>query len=361
MIIQWGIFCGTEVSAFFINKEIAMKILNVNVLHKNYDIVLAKESILHLQDHFDTNQKIFILTDENIPQKWIDIVASQCKHAKVFKVHGNEESKSINTYEECLKACLSFSMSRKDLLIALGGGVIGDLGGFVAASYMRGIPFISIPTTTLSQIDSSIGGKVAINLGEVKNIVGAFYHPEKVIIDFNTLSTLPRRHFINGLIEALKAGLIHDPSLFALFEQDDWEMHLEEIIYKSLCMKKAIVEADEKENGIRKTLNFGHTIGHGIESYYHLDTYYHGECVAMGMLYFIEDDSLKQRVLKIYEKLGITPTVSLDINKVYDLLSKDKKAYDNKISIIKVKEVGKAYIEEINLCELKKILERGPL
>ena len=338
-----------------------MKKLNVNVQHKNYDIIMERGCIDHLHDYFDVDQKIFILTDENLPQKWIDRIASQCKNSIVFKVHGGEESKSMKTFEEVLQTCLDFHMSRKDLLLAVGGGVIGDLGGFVAASYMRGIPFISIPTTTLSQIDSSIGGKVAINLGEVKNIVGAFYHPEQVLIDFQTLETLPRRHFINGLVEAIKAGLIHDKELFEIFERDDWEKHLETIIYKSLCMKKWVVEADEKESGIRKTLNFGHTIGHGIEGYYHLEKYYHGECVAMGMLYFLEDEDLKNRVLDIYKKMDIPYNAPIDNNEVYEITTLDKKAYDDLISVVKVKEIGKAYVEEIKKEEIKAILERGAL
>lgn len=338
-----------------------MKTIHVDVTYKNYDIILERGSIKHLKDYFDTNQKIFILTDENIPQQWIDIVFQQCSHATVYKVHGGEESKSIETYEQCLQAMLNFHMSRKDLVIALGGGVIGDLAGFVAASYMRGISFISIPTTTLSQIDSSIGGKVAINLGKVKNIVGAFHHPDKVIIDFDTLSTLPRRHVINGLVEALKAGLIHDASLFALFEEKSWEEHLEEIIYKSLCMKKNVVEQDEKENGLRKTLNFGHTIGHGIETYFNLETYLHGECVAMGMLYFITNAEVKQRVLNIYRNLEITPTADFSIEDVYQLTTMDKKAHDTTISVVYVDEIGKAYIKDIEMKQIKTILERGAL
>lgn len=338
-----------------------MKTLNVNVKHKNYDIILDRGNITRLNEFFDTKQKIFILTDMNVPQKWIDIVSSQCPNSMVYKVHGGEESKSMETFKECLQACLDFHMSRKDLLIALGGGVIGDLGGFVASSYMRGISFISIPTTTLSQIDSSIGGKVAINLVHVKNIVGAFYHPDKVIIDFDTLSTLPQRHVINGLIEALKAGLIHDASLFELFEKENWQDYLEEIIYKSLCMKKWVVEEDEKESGIRKTLNFGHTIGHGIEAYYNLETYYHGECVAMGMLYFIGDVDLKQRVINIYNKLGIQLCADIDIDKVYEITTMDKKAHDSKVSVVKVDTIGKAYIEDIEQEAIRDILERGAL
>lgn len=338
-----------------------MKTIQVDVKHKQYDIIMDHGCIKRLKDYFDTTQKILIITDQNIPEKWVQIVYDQCPNSKVFKVHQGEESKSIKTYQACLEACLSFQMSRKDIIIALGGGVIGDLAGFVAATYMRGIAFISIPTTTLSQIDSSIGGKVAINLQEVKNIVGAFHHPDKVIIDFDTLSTLPKRHYLNGLVEAIKAGLIHDEALFNIFEQEDWEDHIEEIIYRSLCMKKYVVEKDEKETGLRKTLNFGHTIGHGIEAYYHLDTYYHGECVAMGMLYFINDPTIKKRLIQVFKRLGIPYEAKIDIEQVYHLTTMDKKAHDSYISVVYVDKIGSSYIKEIKKSDIKTILERGAL
>ena len=332
--------------------------INIDVKHTNYDIILERGCLNHLSDYIDTNRKVFLLTDDFIPDELINNVSKQFNNIFIYKVPHGEEAKSFKVYEAVLQSCLNFHMSRKDLLIALGGGVIGDLGGFVASTYMRGIEFISMPTTTLSQIDSSIGGKVAINLGMVKNIVGVFNHPSKVLIDFDTLNTLPKRHVINGLIEAIKAGLIHDPKIFELFE-DDYEKHLEEIIYLSLLMKKKVVEMDETEHGIRKTLNFGHSIGHGIEAYFNLKDYYHGECVAMGMLYFIEDDALKQRVLNLYDKLNIKATANFDNELVYKHLCNDKKASGNHISIVKVREIGHAYIEEMKISDLKDILERG--
>lgn len=333
-----------------------MRKLSVDVKHDKYDIVLDHGLIHQLSKFFDVNQKIFILTDKGVPKKWVDIVSKQCKNSCVYTVEGSETSKSMETFKEVLIACKDFGMSRKDLLIALGGGVIGDLGGFVAASYMRGIPFISIPTTTLSQIDSSIGGKVAINLDHTKNIVGAFYHPKKVIIDFDVLETLDNRNVINGFVEAIKAGLIHDASIFEFFEKENWKEYQEEIIYRSLLMKKKVVEEDEKESGIRKTLNFGHTIGHGIESY-HFNHYYHGECVAMGMLYFIEDEALKHRVLKVYDKLHIPATCTFDIYKAYEYICNDKKSHDDKISVVKVKTLGESYVEDMKKEELLKLLE----
>jgi 3-dehydroquinate synthase len=274
----------------------------------------------------------------------------------IYRVPGGEDSKSMETFKDVLTACLDFHMSRKDLIIALGGGVIGDLAGFVAASYMRGIDYMSIPTTTLSQIDSSIGGKTAINLGKVKNIVGAFYHPKLVLIDFDTLSTLPERQKINGLAEAIKAGLIWDSELFALFEQDDYNGHLEEIIYRSLCMKREIVQQDEKEGGLRKLLNFGHTIGHGIETYFNLKTYLHGESVAMGMFYFITSEETKERLKKICLRLGLPVTADFDIQKVYEITSMDKKASGNMISTVWVDTPGKSYIKDLPIEELLPIL-----
>ncbi len=336
-----------------------MKKIHINIPNNEYDIILKRGAIHQLANHLDTSRKIFILTDTNIPDVWVNSVSNQCTNSIIYKVTPGEESKSFQTYEQVLKAMLAFHMSRKDLLIALGGGVIGDLGGFVSASYMRGIDFISIPTTTLSQIDSSIGGKTAINVGDVKNIVGAFHHPKKVIIDFDTLSTLSTRHVNNGLVEAIKAGLIHDASLFKLFEQENYIDQLETIIYKSLMMKKRIVELDEKENGLRKTLNFGHTIGHGIEAYYHLEKYLHGECVAMGMLFFLEDETIKQRLMQIYIHMQIEIDTTYDTNKVYELCTMDKKTHKDMISIVRVNEVGSSYIQDIKMIDLKAIIEGG--
>jgi 3-dehydroquinate synthase len=322
-----------------------------------YDIILEHGCIHQIASYMNLNRKVFILTDQNVPDQWVKIVDGQCPNSMIYCVPGGEDSKSMKVFEEVLTACLDFHMSRKDLIIALGGGVIGDLAGFVAASYMRGIDYMSIPTTTLSQIDSSIGGKTAINLGKVKNIVGAFYHPKLVLIDFDTLSTLPKRQKINGLAEAIKAGLIWDPELFALFEQDNYEEYLEEIIYRSLCMKRDIVQQDEKEGGLRKLLNFGHTIGHGIETYFNLETYLHGECVAMGMFYFITSEDTKERLRKICIRLGLPVNADFDIQKVYEITSMDKKASGNTISTVWVDEPGKSCIKELPLEDLLPILK----
>ena len=260
-------------------------------------------------------------------------------------------------YGQVLQAMLEFNMTRKDLLVAVGGGVVGDLGGFCAASYMRGIDFVNCPTTTLSQIDSSIGGKTAIDLGETKNIVGAFWQPKVVLVDFDALATLPRRHFVNGLAEAIKAGLIADPELFALFECEHPEENIERIIYRSLRVKKNVVENDEHEQGQRACLNFGHTIGHGIEAVKGVrgrrtNGLFHGECVALGMLPMIEDKSLVRRTRAIYRTLGLPTRTGVDKNKVLSYMQHDKKSAGSTITVIKVPGLGCWRADKIPMTEL---------
>lgn len=237
-----------------------------------------------------------------MPEEHVRTVMEQCANATVMTVQHGEGAKSFPVFEDVCRKLLALKFGRRDLLIAVGGGVVGDLGGFAAACYMRGIRFVNMPTTSLSQIDSSIGGKTAINLDGVKNSIGAFYQPELVVADPDVLSTLPRRHLNNGLVEAVKAGLIGDAALFSLFEETDVYSRIDEIIYRSLCVKKRVVEQDEKETGLRKTLNFGHTIGHGVESVYGLSGLLHGESVAVGMLPMIGNSALRERVRKDFQK-----------------------------------------------------------
>lgn len=331
--------------------------IHVDLKENGYDIVLEHGALSKVKDLVDLNRKIMVITDDGVPLEYATSVLAQCQEGYLHVIPQGEDSKSLSVFSEICEELMHLQFSRKDCIIALGGGVVGDLSGFVAASYMRGIDFIQIPTTTLSQIDSSIGGKVAINLAEVKNIVGTFYQPKKVIIDPDTLKTLPKRHYINGLIEALKAGLIYDASLFELFEKEDIDQYIDSVIEKSLYVKKDVVEKDEKEQNLRKILNFGHTIGHAIESYYHLSDYLHGECVAMGMLYFIDDEEVKQRVLNIYRKFGIKESVAFDVDSVYGLLCNDKKASHGKVTVVKVKEIGKAELEDMKLEDVKALLK----
>ena len=278
-----------------------------------------------------------------------------------FTFPAGEGSKNLSTYADVLHFLGEHRFSRSDVVVALGGGVVGDLAGFAASIYMRGIDFINCPTTTLSMIDSSIGGKTAVDLGETKNIVGSFWQPKLVIVDPSTLATLPRRQYINGLAESVKASLLADPELFAIFEKGDIDEQIGEIIYRSLRFKKSIVEQDETERGMRKALNFGHTIGHGIEAVKGVKGrrtvgLYHGECVALGMLPMIESKALQKRVRAVYRRLGLPLRTAYNKDKVYAEMLHDKKAQGGQITVIKVPGLGCWRAETIPVEGLRTLL-----
>lgn len=331
--------------------------LQLNLKPKGYSVFLGRGDFSNLSCFTDLNGKVLILTDDGVPERHVKTVAAQCGNATVMTVHQGEGAKSFPVFEDICRKLLSLKFGRRDLLIAVGGGVIGDLGGFAASCYMRGIRFINMPTTSLSQIDSSIGGKTAINLNGVKNSIGTFYQPELVVADPDVLSTLPRRHLNNGLVEAVKAGLIGDAALFSLFEQTDVYSHIDEIIYRSLCVKKRVVEQDEKESGLRKILNFGHTIGHGVESVYGLSGLLHGESVAVGMLPMIGNEALRERVRAVLKKIDVNPDMPYDPDAVYEAITRDKKTHGDTISIICVNRPGEAEIREVKTASLRTLLK----
>lgn len=332
-----------------------MKTLHMDLKEHGYDILLGQGLLSNADKYLNLNRKVLIITDDGVPSEFSEVVASKSKDAKIVTFKQGEASKNVDTWSMCLKEAADFKMSRKDVVVAIGGGVVGDLAGFVAASYMRGVDFYNIPTTTLSQIDSSIGGKVAVDLDGIKNIVGAFYQPKKVLIDLDTLKTLDIRQVNNGLAEAIKTGLIGDPSLFELLEKYDGRKHIEEVIYRCLCFKKYVVEVDEKETGLRKILNYGHTIGHAIETCSNGELI-HGEAVGIGMLKIIDDKNLKDRVLRVLTKYALPIDFEYDKNEVFEILTHDKKGNGDSIDVIYVNEIGKAQIQNKKMNELKELL-----
>jgi len=263
------------------------------------------QTFAQMAEEFKLGERDVVLTNEFIYTPFMKELGLKCNFVFQEKFGAGEPSEAmIQTMYDAIP------YDSYDRVIAVGGGVVGDLAGFAASIYMRGIDFINCPTTTLSMIDSSIGGKTAVDLGETKNIVGSFWQPKLVIVDPSTLATLPRRQYINGLAESVKASLLADPELFAIFEKGDIDEQIGEIIYRSLRFKKSIVEQDETEHGMRKALNFGHTIGHGIEAVKGVKGrrtvgLYHGECVALGMLPMIESKALQKRVRAVYRRLGL--------------------------------------------------------
>ena len=240
--------------------------LKVNLKENSYSIILGYDILKTIDNYCSLNRKVLIISDNNIPNLYSDIILDKCLEGYKFIIESGEKSKNIDNYCLINKFLLDHKFSRNDLIIAVGGGVVGDLSSFVASTYKRGIDFINVPTSSLAMIDSSVGGKTAIDFNGIKNSLGTFYQPKLVIIDFNTLKTLDKRNFNNGLVEALKVGLIKDKSIINLF--NNYESNIEEIIIKSLKAKINIVEKDEKEKKLRKILNFGHTIGHALEAYF---------------------------------------------------------------------------------------------
>ena len=310
--------------------------IHMDLGRDSYDILIERDILAKAGQHLNLNRRVLVVTDTGVPEIYAKTLAGQCKKSVICTVEMGENSKSLTVFGHLLQTMLEHDFSRKDCVVAVGGGVVGDLSGFAASSYMRGIDFYNIPTTLLSQIDSSIGGKTAINLGGVKNIVGSFYQPKKVLVDPDLLKTLPPRQIANGMAEAIKMSLTSDKELFELFETQDIESSLEEIILRSLSIKKAVVEQDEKEAGLRKILNFGHTVGHGIESTSKL---YHGEAVALGMLPMCSE-TLRPRVIKVLKKCNLYRELQYDWDRITQAAFHDKKADGGSVTVTLVQEPG---------------------
>ncbi len=338
-------------------------ILELGLGDRAYKIVLERGCLSHAGTLCMLNRKVLIVTDSGVPNEYARTVMAQCAEAHLFIAEQGEASKSLAVFGQIMQVMVEAGFTRKDCVVAVGGGVVGDLAGFAAASYMRGIDFYNIPTTLLAQVDSSIGGKTALNLGGYKNMVGAFYQPKKVLIDPNVLRTLPPRQIANGLAEAIKMSLTSDAALFELFETvanapevcASLEPALETIIERSLRVKKHVVEQDEHEQGLRKILNFGHTIGHGIETFEQMlydekndksgqRGLYHGECVALGMIPLCAPP-VRARLLPVLEALSLPTTRAFDAKAVIEAIKHDKKSAADGIAIITVPQVGTFTIE----------------
>ena len=327
-------------------------ILSMELGERSYDILLEKGCLNRAGEELNLRRKTLIVTDDGVPADYARRVAAQCAEAEIVTLPQGERTKSFDSLKALLSRMLRFGMNRKDCVAAVGGGVMGDLAGFAAACYMRGIDFYNIPTTVLSQVDSSIGGKTAIDLDGVKNIVGAFWQPGKVLIDPETLRTLPRRQIANGLAEAVKMALCFDEAGFRLFEERDVLSAPEEAVAGALRIKKRVVEADEREQGLRQTLNFGHTLGHGIESMYAENGLYHGECVALGMLPMCAPD-VRRRLEAVLTRLGLPTRCDADPDRVMAAVMHDKKAAGGAIRAVVVEKAGSCEIRSMTPAELR--------
>jgi len=319
-------------------------------------------------------RKIAIVTDSNVNEFYGQKVISSLKTEgfEAFKivVKAGEESKSFETLLELYNKFLDFKINRGNIIIALGGGVVGDLTGFAAATFLRGIPLIQIPTTLLAQVDSSLGGKVAVNLSRGKNLVGSFYQPKAVFIDPLLLETLNDKFFNDGMGEVIKYGVIKDSELFytlmAYENKEALSKDIDKIIYTCCSIKTDIVEIDEKDTGDRMILNFGHTIGHAIEQLFNYKKYSHGEAVAMGMC----------AITKLGEQIGMTKTGTstaikdilikynlpwtlpkINSEDIIETISNDKKNIGESMNFVLIESIGNSYIGKIENAKIKDYLQ----
>ncbi len=305
---------------------------------ESYDITVSRGALAHASDYMDLDRSVFILTDSGVPAAYAKTLAAQCRRAHIVTIPEGEASKNFETYGHVLGEMIRERFTRTDCAVAVGGGVVGDLCGFAAATFMRGIDFYNIPTTLLSQIDSSIGGKTAIDHGGYKNIVGAFHQPKAVLIDPDLLATLPPRQLANGMAEAVKMAATFDAELFSRIEREPLDAVIDEVIVRSLGLKKRVVEEDAHERGLRRVLNFGHTVGHGVESARAGDLF-HGECVAVGMIP-MSGGTARARIEAVLHRLGLPTEPGVPSAAVIEAMAHDKKKSGADITVVRVDEIG---------------------
>ena len=344
-----------------------MEMIRVNLSRNSYNIYLDKGLLERIGDTLVKEKapcKTLLITDTNIEKIYGNIVAESLIRNKfdvrIVSLKPGEDQKTLETAITLYDACFDHKLDRHSMIIALGGGVVGDISGFVASTFMRGIPFIQIPTSLLAQVDSSIGGKVAVNHPKGKNMIGSFYQPKAVFIDTDTLSTLPAVEFVVGLVEVIKYGVIRNAELFEYIEKHLYDIlqldhtALLKIIADSCQIKTSVVEEDEKEVYLRAILNYGHTIGHAIETLTNYNKYRHGEAIAIGMLYAtkiaieigLTNNKVYERQLSLIKRLGLPLTIDLKPGDIVKTLYTDKKVISGKLRFILPKKIGEVIISD---------------
>jgi len=358
-----------------------VRTVHVSLGHRSYDIKIAPGLI----DRFGREcarlklgARCAIITDTNVGKRYAKAVFNSLATAgfspSLIIVQPGEPAKSLKTVQSCYDQFAVHRLERKSFIVALGGGVVGDLAGFLAATYLRGLAFVQVPTTLLAQVDSSVGGKVGVNLKSGKNLVGAFFQPKLVLCDLDTLKTLPDREFRAGLAEVIKYGIIYDAKLFAQLERDlpkilkrDQSI-LAPVIARCCEIKAEVVGQDETDAGLRAILNFGHTVGHAIENISGYGKFLHGEAISMGqiaaaklshaVLCLPERDV--ERIENIFQRVGLPVQTRLNSAKRQRLLNAmrlDKKVSDGEIKFVLAEKIGKAvWGQKISMALIEKVL-----
>ncbi|MBQ7715367.1 MAG: 3-dehydroquinate synthase [Clostridia bacterium] len=314
--------------------------LTVKTTSGSYKVAAGRGIIDSLSGIWRLDRRVAVITDDGVPAEYAKCVAAQCADAHIVTLPQGEATKCVKALECLWEVFIDRGLTRRDAVVAVGGGVVGDLAGFAAATYMRGIDFYNVPTTVLSQVDSSVGGKTAIDLCGLKNPVGAFYPPRGVILDPSVLSTLSARHVANGLAEAIKMAATLDPELFAFMEENSLEDNLGEIILRAVKLKIDVVERDEREAGLRRVLNFGHTAAHALESASRFKDLFHGEAVSIGMIPMAQGEA-RERLKKLLEKAHLPTAFPCGVSSLTDAMRRDKKASGDEITCVICPEIGK--------------------
>lgn len=352
-----------------------MQKITVDLGEKKYDIKIEKGLLTRVGEEvrgLSKAGKVAVITDANVDALYGEVL-QQSLEAESFAVNrivveAGEKSKTLEVLGEVYEQLAAFGITRGDLILTFGGGVPGDLGGFAAATFLRGVDFIQIPTSLLAQIDSSVGGKVAVDLPAGKNLVGSFYQPLGVLIDPDLLSTLPVRYLHDGLAEAIKYGCIRSSELFAKLEgiRSDTELlaDIGEVIYACCEIKARIVEADEYDTGERMLLNFGHTLGHAVEKCYNYETYTHGEGVGIGMLLLTEQTERRgitqagtaHRIKQILEHYSLPTEAVMAKDEMLKTIAMDKKKNGREITLVVLDKIGSGRLLKIAYEELPNYL-----
>jgi len=325
--------------------------------------ILLGESLTQLEKYIK-GRKYVIVTDENVYKLYREMFPVD----DVIVIGTDEQIKTLNTVEAIYRNFLDFELDRSACVVAIGGGLVCDVAGFAASTYLRGIEFGFVPTTLLAQVDASVGGKNGVNFQGYKNMIGTFNQPEFVLADFNLLKTLEKQYLGCGFAEAIKHGAIADSNLFAFMEEHVDAIKsldpksIEHIVNDSIVIKSAIVNRDEKEKGQRRKLNFGHTFGHALEKTLGLP---HGEAVSLGMVVAAKlskkleglTDSETERLIKLLARFDLPVKIDADKQHIKDAIRRDKKRYRDSVKFVLLKEIGKCFIKDVSLKELEIVID----
>ena len=344
-----------------------MKAIHVKA-SKSYDVVIGSNLLnklgKHLFDLLNRTCKVAIISDSNVYPLYGELVETSLSQSGYETIHyvfpAGEASKNPSTYISILNFLAENHLTRTDIIVALGGGVTGDMSGFAASTYLRGISFVQIPTTLLAMVDSSVGGKTAIDLPVGKNLVGAFYQPSLVLCDIDTLKTLPQQVFCDGCAEVIKYGVLYDAELFDHLAQYGLDFDREDVISRCVELKRNVVAQDEFDTGARAKLNLGHTIGHGVEALSNF-TISHGQAVAIGMAIIAKAacKSIYTRLTEVMKQFHLPITTEYTANQLYCCALSDKKRAGSTVNLIIPNTIGDCSIVPISVDNLESFIEEG--